>query len=129
MIFRFPRWPTTEDELAKELRLLPELNGRFLLAIPEYRYVWNGDLTYRHRFAGYPKIPGSALDEVPVQEPERFRFPSTLGQFLTELHAFPPPAPRRSTSRERAIPPPIGVGGTRPWPSGRARTCSDGSTP
>jgi aminoglycoside 2''-phosphotransferase len=89
-IFRFPRWPTTEDELAKELRLLPELVGRFLLAIPEYRYVWNGDLTYRHRFAGYPKIPGSALDEVPVQEPERFRFPSTLGQFLTELHAFPP---------------------------------------
>jgi len=94
-IFRFPKSAGAAADLARELDILPRLQGRLPLPIPELRFhardAESGDLL----FMGYPRLSG-----VPLMR-ERFArlrgneailtgIAKDLALFLRQLHAIAP---------------------------------------
>lgn len=94
-IFRFPKSAGSAADLTRELKLLPRLQGRLPLPIPDPRYhasdADSGDLL----FMGYPLIPGEPLlrerfaalqaDDAILEGIAR-----DLSLFLRALHAIAP---------------------------------------
>ena len=93
-IFRFPKSPHVAPDLAHELALLPRLQGRLPLPIPEPKYSARDD-SANVLFMGYTMLPGAPLLG------ERFArlqadarvvagIARDLADFLLALHAIPP---------------------------------------
>jgi aminoglycoside 2''-phosphotransferase len=88
-VFRFPKFPSVAEDVKVEIALLPKLQTRVMLPIPQFEFVGTG--SNGMLFVGYKKIVGTTLHAlwhtvgVDVQE----RILHTLGSFLTDVHAFP----------------------------------------
>ena len=93
-IFRFPKSEHAAVDLAHELRILPRLQGRLPLPVPEPRYRAL-DADGRVLFMGYARLPGEPLLR-PRFERLRHRadiverIAGDLSDFLLALHRIPP---------------------------------------
>ena len=93
-IFRFPKSAQAAADLAQELELLPRLQGKLPLPIPQPRFSAvdeAGDLL----FMGYPMLPGGPLlreryAELRADALAVDRIDRDLAGFLLALHAIPP---------------------------------------
>ncbi|MBC8171171.1 MAG: phosphotransferase [Anaerolineae bacterium] len=93
LIFRFPRTPHVAKDMASEVLLLRQLQGRLPLPIPNPVYeAWQPE-TGELIFMGYPMLPGEPLwretmsaiqDEVVLDQ-----LADQLAGFLRVLHAIP----------------------------------------
>ncbi len=91
-IFRFPHDAEAEDELRRELVVLPELASRLDPAIPRYVFHGRPAAGYQHPFVGYRKISGTTLtrarlEALPAAEQEEAA--RRLGSFFCQLHDYP----------------------------------------
>lgn len=89
LIFRFPLDAQSEQQLLREIRLLPVLGPELPLAIPEYRYIALNREKTPFVFVGYECIPGVSV----LRPGEALRratwWRSQAGAFLTALHRIP----------------------------------------
>lgn len=93
-IFRFPKTPRVAADLAHELELLPRLQGRLPLPIPQPRFSARDDAG-SVLFMGYARLPGQPLlRERYAQLAADARvvdgIARDLAEFLLALHAIPP---------------------------------------
>ncbi len=91
LVFRFPRLEATQVEMAREVKLLRQLQGRFTLPIPNPIYEqWNED---RLVFMGYERLPGEPLWnetlEAIMDAEVLQRLARQLAGFLREMHGIP----------------------------------------
>jgi aminoglycoside 2''-phosphotransferase len=85
-IFRFPRRPEIVMSLEMEIALLPYLARALPVSVPQIEIIIPGQ-DGRPAFAGYPKIPGSALDSVLADHPEaQPSLAQQIGEILSALH-------------------------------------------
>ena len=89
LIFRFPKRPEVEDNLRKEIRLLPKLANHLTVRVPRFEYVWEGGKKYDGRFVGYRKIKGVPIGRWCAREPHSAKMIRNLAAMLTEIHRFP----------------------------------------
>ncbi len=85
-IFRFPRFPVSEEHLRKELRILPFLGKHLSVAVPNYRFVWRGVGRELGWFAGYPKIAGEPLTVGGFRLAWTENLSGSFARFVHELH-------------------------------------------
>ncbi|MYD11916.1 MAG: phosphotransferase [Chloroflexi bacterium] len=93
-IFRFPKSPHVAPDLAHELALLPRLQGKLPLPIPEPRFSGRDDAG-SVLFMGYAMLPGAPLLReryAGLQADGRVvdGVARDLADFLLALHAIPP---------------------------------------
>ena len=93
-IFRFPKSPQVAAELARELELLPRLQGKLPLPIPQPQFRAANEAG-RLLFMGYAMLPGEPLLRdryARLQSDARLldRIARDLAGFLLALHAIPP---------------------------------------
>lgn len=84
LIFRFPKGPANQVQLAQEIILQPVLDRFSTLPYPKFDY-----LPADHSFVGYEKLQGNPL----ILEMAHFdsweSFAGQIGHFLNQLHAIP----------------------------------------
>ncbi|MEI8233042.1 MAG: hypothetical protein WCG44_04905 [bacterium] len=84
LIFRFPKGPANQVQLAQEIILQPILSRYSTLSYPKFDY-----LPSDHSFVGYEKLQGSPL----IREMASFdaweTFSEQIRDFLNKLHAIP----------------------------------------
>ena len=88
-IFRFPKRADVERRLMAELSILPDLKQHLPLPIPDYRFIGAPCEAFPYIFAGYEKIRGVRAADVVLTDASRAGLAQALGQFLSQLHAFP----------------------------------------
>lgn len=88
-LFRFPIHANAAIELAQELAVLPQLQPRLPLPIPDYLYTGNPSAEYPWLYAGYRKLPGRPALELRDQAIDIAELGATLGRFLDALHGLP----------------------------------------
>jgi len=92
-IVRFPKSPQAAAEVARELEILPRLQGRLPLPIPNPTCAaWHPD-SQRLEFMAYAKLPGEPLwrDKfAALSQTEKARTALDLAAFLKALHDIPP---------------------------------------
>jgi len=86
-VSRFPRRRLGRDGMAVERRVLPALRGRLPLPTPDLRWIGPPSAIFPAPFAGYPLLPGRALQDTPLDRDARARLAGPLGRFLRVLHA------------------------------------------
>ncbi|MBI3626967.1 aminoglycoside phosphotransferase family protein, partial [Candidatus Uhrbacteria bacterium] len=90
LIFRFPKYKKVSAQLKIETAILPRLNRRVSLSIPDFKYVGrqkNGLL-----FVGYKKIHGVALEKKLFDSfsPQlQAKLLKQIAEFLEQVHVFP----------------------------------------
>ncbi len=89
LIFRFPLDVNSEQQLLREIRLLPILIPALPLPIPEYKYIALGSEKYPFAFVGYERIPGVSIPRPSPTLRQATWWRSQAGTFLTALHRFP----------------------------------------
>jgi len=84
LIFRFPKGPANQVQLAQEIVLQPLLGKHSSPSYPKFDY-----LPTDHSFVGYEKLEGNPL----ILELARFhsweKFAEQIGSFLNQLHSIP----------------------------------------
>ncbi len=85
-IFRFPRFPVSEEHLRTDLKIVPFLNNNLSVAVPKYQFVWRGSKKQPGWFAGYPKIPGEPLTVGAFRRAWVENLAESITRFLRELH-------------------------------------------
>lgn len=91
-IFRFPKDREAEQELGRELMVLPRLRTGSGVAFPAYELFGEPSERYPLRFAAYRAIPGEGLRrEILERLPAavRGRIAQQIGGFLADLHDHP----------------------------------------
>lgn len=88
-VFRFPKRSDVEEQFAIEARLLPALAPALPLPIPAFCFFGQPTPAFPRRFVGYPKLPGRPAILLDPAEILPLQLASTLGHFLSSLHAFP----------------------------------------
>lgn len=93
-IFRFPKSPQVAADLAHELEILPRLQGKLPLPIPQPQFSAR-DAAGKALFMGYAMLPGQPLLReryAKLQADTRLveRIAHDLADFLLALHAIPP---------------------------------------
>ena len=93
-IFRFPKSPYAAADLAHELELLPRLQGKLPLPIPQPQFSARDDAG-QVLFMGYAMLPGEPLLReryAKLRSDARLvdRIARDLAGFLLALHAIPP---------------------------------------
>lgn len=86
LVFRFPRRTRAISLLEREITLLPYLNTKLMLKIPNPIYFGNPSCAYKSPFFGHELIKGHSGCRVQLTLKEYRRAASTLGQFLKTLH-------------------------------------------
>ena len=86
-IFRFPKRAEVDAEL--ELRLLPTLQDRVPLEIPDYCFTGHRTKAFPHGFAGYRRLNGVVATDVPEAKLDVDAVARVCGEFLTALHTTP----------------------------------------
>ncbi len=88
-VFRFPLDAHGEQQLLKEIRLLPLLAPDLPLPIPSYAYVAPVNAAYPYSFAGYRLIPGISMQQASDEVRRENWWRPAVGAFLTALHSIP----------------------------------------
>ncbi|KEO84898.1 phosphotransferase [Tumebacillus flagellatus] len=86
-VFRFPRREIAVELLRAEGRLLPDLAGRFSLAIPEPLFYGTPSERFPWPFLGYRLVRGVAPER--VRALRRIEAAQPLAEFLRAVHSFP----------------------------------------
>jgi aminoglycoside phosphotransferase (APT) family kinase protein len=89
LVFRFPKDSDSEQQLLREIRLLPILAPSLPLAIPQYTYIAPASTFFPHTFVGYPLITGISLHQAPEATRRASWWRTAVGAFLTALHRIP----------------------------------------
>ncbi len=89
LIFRFPKQHDAEDNLRKEILLLPRLEGRLPVRIPRFEFIWRGGRAYEGWFVGYRKINGVPLAGWCAKGPHSSRMARQLAALLSRIHGVP----------------------------------------
>ena len=89
LIFRFPKRPEVEDNLRKEIRLMPKLSEHLSFRVPYFEYIWEGGKEYDGWFVGYRKIDGVPISGWCTRKAHSARMIRNLARMLTEIHRFP----------------------------------------
>jgi aminoglycoside 2''-phosphotransferase len=89
LIFRFPKRSEVEDNLRKEIRLLPKLAEHLKFRVPRFDFVWEGGDEYDGWFVGYMKIRGVPIGRWCTRKPHTAKMVGQLASMLTEIHSFP----------------------------------------
>ena len=87
-IFRFPRFPASEEHLRTELKILPFLGKRLPVEVPNYRFVCRGVGQELGWFAGYPKTPGEPLTVGGFRLAWTENLSESFALFVRELHSL-----------------------------------------
>ncbi len=101
-IFRFPRFPVSDEHLRTELKILPYLGKHLSVEVPKYRFVWRGVGRELGWFAGYRKIRGEPLTVGGFRLAWTENLSESFALFVHELHGVDTTAkdlsvlPRRS---------------------------------
>jgi aminoglycoside phosphotransferase (APT) family kinase protein len=88
-IFRVARNAAAAAGQAKEARLLPVLQPRVSLSVPDPRWYAPPSTRFAFGVMGYPKLPGTPFKPAHLRHSDQTRIASDLGQFLRDLHRFP----------------------------------------
>ncbi len=89
-VFRFPKRPDVEAQIAIEAALLRSLADRGSpLPVPAFRFHGRPSGEFPFHFGGYAKLPGLPANRVEWSPEALRRLAPVLGHFLTWLHAFP----------------------------------------
>ncbi|HEU0301245.1 MAG TPA: phosphotransferase [Longimicrobium sp.] len=90
-VFRFPKRPDVERQLAIEARLLAALDqsAALPLSVPRVSFHGRPSAAYPLRFGGYRLLPGVTANLADPDELPLPRLAPVLGRFLSVLHAFP----------------------------------------
>ncbi len=88
-VFRFPRRQIAVPLLEAEIRLLPQLQGKLPLPVPDPQFIGAATEGFPWPFAGYRLLPGRTADQAALTGEQRARAAAPLGQFLKALHALP----------------------------------------
>jgi aminoglycoside 2''-phosphotransferase len=89
LIFRFPLDANSEQQLLREIRLLPVLSPELPLPIPEYKYITLKSEKYPFAFVGYERIPGESIPRPSDALRQAIWWRRQAGTFLTALHRIP----------------------------------------
>jgi len=89
LVFRFPLSPNSEQQLLREIRLLPVLSPELPLPIPEYKYITRNSEKYPFAFVGYERIPGESIPQPSDTLRQASWWRVQAGAFLTALHHIP----------------------------------------
>lgn len=89
-VFRFPKREDVEQQLLRELRVLPAIAARSPIAIPEYRFVGSPSASYPRHFGGYPMLPGVPAHQLTLGSSQLAQIAPQIGRFLSVLHAQDP---------------------------------------
>ncbi|MBN1873296.1 MAG: phosphotransferase [Anaerolineae bacterium] len=89
LIFRFPLDSNSEQQLLREIRLLPVLSPELPLPIPEYKYITLNSEKYPFAFVGYEQIPGVSIPQPSDTLRQATWWRLQAGAFLTALHRIP----------------------------------------
>ncbi len=82
-IFRFPRRKEVQTRLGIEIKLLPKIQKKVSLKIPNFKYITK-------EFVGYEMIKGDNLTQNWLKQCSNKKIVAKqLGEFLSELHSFP----------------------------------------
>lgn len=93
LIFRFPRFPATTQQLRVEVTLLDALGPRLTTPIPRPIYRGLSPPPGNLPFVGYRALPGDTLevDQIAtLATSARMRLAEDVGRFLRELHSIAP---------------------------------------
>jgi aminoglycoside 2''-phosphotransferase len=88
-IFRFPKFKPSSNQLEREIKLLPKLQQRLDLPIPNFEYV--GKQSNGFYFVGYKKIHGSFLEPkryLELKKKDQNKFIETIATFFKQIHSF-----------------------------------------
>jgi aminoglycoside phosphotransferase (APT) family kinase protein len=88
-VVRFPKTDEAEAQLDLERRLLPLLAAELCVPVPRMRFVGQPSDDFGRTFSGYDRLPGEPAIRMDPETVLSDALVSTLGQFLSELHAFP----------------------------------------
>ncbi len=88
-VFRFPKSPQAAESMEIEISLLPQLQEKVSVLIPQFAFV--GRRGKSVLFTGYKKIEGVALSAIweDASSSAQEIILRSLGRFLEEVHAFP----------------------------------------
>jgi macrolide phosphotransferase len=90
VIFRIARHAWAAQGHAMEAKLLPALQGRLPLAVPDPRWrVEPGSPGFPHGAIGYRRLPGRPLSPALLVRLQGEAIAAQLGGFLLSLHRFP----------------------------------------
>ncbi|MDQ2786468.1 MAG: phosphotransferase [Chloroflexota bacterium] len=89
LVFRFPKRTEVATRLRIEIALLPMLGPTLPVPTPRFAYIAEGAAAFPYPFAGYPKLPGVSLADMPAAAIAPERLAAQIGGFLTALHRFP----------------------------------------
>jgi aminoglycoside phosphotransferase (APT) family kinase protein len=90
VIFRVARHATAAEGHAREARLLPALQGRLPLAVPDPRWrVERGSPGFPHGAIGHRRLAGTPLSPVVLASIGTASVARQLAAFLRALHCFP----------------------------------------
>jgi aminoglycoside 2''-phosphotransferase len=88
-VFRVPARPDSEERIRREFALLPLFASRLGVPVPDYRFRHEPSHSFRHRFGGYPKLPGVPVDRAGLSPRALARTGRELGRTLRRLHRIP----------------------------------------
>lgn len=89
-VFRFPKSRHADEDLEKEINILPVLAKRLTLSIPQFQYI--GKQSNGYPFVGYKILPGDVIGEdvIPTLSKEvQESIAKQLAMFIDELSSFP----------------------------------------
>ena len=88
-VFRFPKRPEVERQLAIERRILPALASSLPLAVPRFEFHGRPSALFGRSFCGYPKLPGEPAIRLALEPRALEAVAGPLARFLQALHGFP----------------------------------------
>lgn len=89
VVFRIGKCPEAAAGYAREARLLPRLQRRLPVAVPEPRWHRGPCAAFPNGVIGYPLLAGQPLGDRLPAGADRQRIAADLAAFLVALHRFP----------------------------------------
>ncbi|MFC2038041.1 phosphotransferase family protein [Chloroflexota bacterium] len=113
LIFRFPHGGAGGGLLQRERQVCNGLGPSLPIAIPRYDYFSESCPLFDRPVAGYPRLPGVALQDCTLDGAAQGKAAEQLGGFLSTLHSLPvegfwanllpSPTPIQLRDRQRAL--------------------------
>lgn len=91
-IFRFPKWDWASESLFRESKLLPIIQTKLSVQIPDFAFIGQASNDFDKYFVGYRPIQGKFLWKdyfYELKESEQEDIYKDLAQFFISLHEIP----------------------------------------
>jgi aminoglycoside phosphotransferase (APT) family kinase protein len=85
-VFRFPKRADVEQQLLRELEVLPTIARHAPVPVPEYQFVGRPSGLFPRHFGGYAILPGVPAHLLALDLTELARMAPQIGGFLSGLH-------------------------------------------